>query len=117
MAERSKPIEVRFLPQAKKYFLEQNGKVQDKFLKAFDKTQIGLIGDWFKPLKNTNGIWEFRVRDHQKFYRIFAFWDTTHDSKTLILASHGFDKKTNKTPRKEIEKAESIKQKYFEDLK
>jgi len=35
----------------------------------------------------------------------------------LILASHGLDKKTNKTPRKEIEKAESIKQQYFEDLK
>ncbi|MFV8326845.1 type II toxin-antitoxin system RelE/ParE family toxin [Flavobacterium sp. ZS1P14] len=36
------------------------------------------------------------------------------DFKTLVLATHGIIKKTGKTPEKEIEKAESIRLKYFE---
>lgn len=74
---------------------------------------MGYKGEWFEKLKNTNGLFEFRTRDETKFYRIFAFWDGTGDSKTLIVATHGFDKKSNKTPKKEILKAEQIKVNYF----
>lgn len=42
----------------------------------------------------------------------FAFWDT--EQNTLIVATHGIIKKTQKTPPKEIAKAEEIKRKYFE---
>lgn len=44
-------------------------------------------------------------------YRLFAFWDTQTD--TLVIATHGIIKKTQKTPRKEIAKAERIRQEYF----
>ena len=46
---------------------------------------------------------------------MFAFWDT--DSETLIIATHGIIKKTQKTPAKEIAKAERIRTEYFEDKK
>ena len=57
--------------------------------------------------------------DHQEFrtlydgiqYRIFAFWDT--EEETLVLTTHGIIKKTQKTPAKEIEKAERIRKEYF----
>ncbi len=59
-------------------------------------------------------IWEFRERDTSKFYRIFAFWDSTLENETLIVGTHGLDKKTNKTPKQEIEKAKRIRNKYFD---
>ena len=80
---------------------------------SFEKTEMGIKGNWFEKLKNTDGIYEFRQNDHQKFYRIFAFWDS-EGKETLIIATHGIDKKSNKTPPKEIKKAEQIKKKYFE---
>ena len=45
-------------------------------------------------------------------YRLFAFWDT--EAQTLIVATHGIVKKTQKTPVKEINKANAIRTKYFE---
>ena len=108
-----KPIKVRFLKEAERYFLAQNEKIQKKFLISFEKIESGNKGNWFEKLKNTDGIYEFRQSDHQKFYRIFAFWDS-EEKETLIVATHGIDKKTNKTPLKEIKKAEQIKKKYFD---
>lgn len=108
-----KPIKVRFLKDAEKYFLALNERIQKKFLISFEKTELGNKGSWFEKLKNTDGIYEFRQSDHQKFYRIFAFWDS-EDEGTLIIATHGIDKKSNKTPPKEIKKAEQIKKKYFD---
>jgi phage-related protein len=108
-----KSIKVRFLKEAEKYFLAQSEKIQKKFLISFEKTETGNKGNWFEKLKNTDGIYEFRQSDHQKFYRIFAFWDS-EKKETLIVATHGVDKKSNKTPQKEIKKAEQIKKKYFE---
>jgi phage-related protein len=113
MSKLKKPIKVRLLKKAETYVLSQNVKVQKKFILAFDKTQAGIKGDWFQKLKNSNGIFEFRLSDHQKFYRVFAFWDS-EEMETLIIGTHGIDKKSNKTPVKEIEKAEQIKKEYFE---
>ncbi|MCU0322324.1 MAG: type II toxin-antitoxin system RelE/ParE family toxin [Chitinophagaceae bacterium] len=45
------------------------------------------------------------------------FWDLTLDKQTLIVGTHGLDKKTNKTPRQEIEKAKRSMNKYFEQKK
>ncbi|MBL0294150.1 MAG: type II toxin-antitoxin system RelE/ParE family toxin [Saprospiraceae bacterium] len=77
--------------------------------------ESGHKGDWFKHLEDE--ITEFRERDSSKFYRIFAFWDPTQDKQTLIVGTHGLDKKTNKTPRHEIEKAKRSMNKYFEQKK
>ncbi|MBI9037291.1 MAG: type II toxin-antitoxin system RelE/ParE family toxin [Bacteroidales bacterium] len=75
-----------------------------------------VFGEWFEKIKNTKGIYEFRIQDSNKFYRLFAFWDRTQEKETLIVCSHGLTKKTNKTPKKEIKKAEMIKEKYFDGL-
>ena len=68
----------------------------------------------FKKLGDTE-IWEFRTLFNGICYRLFAFWDTEQD--TLVIATHGIIKKTQKTPRKEINKAESIRKEYFENKK
>jgi phage-related protein len=79
------------------------------------KVQCGIIdNDIFKKLENSN-IWEFRTLYNHNAYRLFAFWDT--DEETLIIATHGIKKKTQKTPTKEIAKAERIRKQYFEQKK
>lgn len=66
----------------------------------------------FKKLENSE-IWEFRTLFNKTAYRLFAFWDK--DEETLVIATHGIIKKTQKTPAKEIAKAESIKKEYFKN--
>lgn len=112
-----KKIEVELLEEAEIYFLALNDKIQAKFLKACDKTESGLKGPWFEKLNSKDGIFEFRERDQEKFYRIFAFWYGDSESRTLILCTHGLDKKSNKTPKSEIEKAIRIKELYHKDKK
>ena len=57
-------------------------------------------------------IGEFRTLFNKIAYRLFAFWDT--EAETLVIATHGIVKKTQKTPSKEIAKAEEIRKLYFE---
>ena len=65
----------------------------------------------FKKLENSN-IWEFRTLYNGNCYRLFSFWDT--ETETLVIATHGIVKKTQKTPAKEIAKAEDMRREYFE---
>lgn len=112
MQKFSKPIKVKLLDEASEYIDEVKKKIKAKFFKSFEKVESGHKGNWFKPLED--GIWEFRERDHQKFYRIFAFWDSGEGEETLIVGTHGLDKKSNKTPRREIEKVKRIRKLYFD---
>lgn len=66
----------------------------------------------FKKLADTD-IWEFRTYFNKKRYRVLAFWDKTQPIDTLVIATHGFVKKTQKTPLKEINKAMYIRELYF----
>lgn len=66
----------------------------------------------FKKLDNSE-IWELRTLFSGICYRLFAFWDT--ETETLVVATHGIIKKTQKTPQKEIQRAEEIRKEYFND--
>jgi len=67
----------------------------------------------FKKLNNN--IWEYKTRYLGKQIRILAFWDRTASEQTLVMATNGFIKKTQKAPVPEIERAERIRKKYFEE--
>lgn len=66
---------------------------------------------FFKKLNND--IWEFRVRFSNQQIRLLAFWDKRKKENTLVIATNGFIKKTQKTPQKEISKAEQIMKQYL----
>lgn len=110
-----KPIEVIFLHQAEEFVDSLEAKARQKLFHSIRKTKERLIGQWFTKLKGSDGIYEFRFDENGKFYRLFAFWDTEFQTETLIVGSHGIAKKTNKTPKEEITKAERIKRDYFEE--
>ena len=63
--------------------------------------------------KLTHEIWEFRTRYQGQQIRLLAFWDKTNKQKTLVVATHGFVKKVDKIPGKEIKRALTIKKQYF----
>ena len=89
--------------------------VRSKIIYDVDKVANGHMDkNLFKKLENTD-IWEFRTLYKGIQYRLLSFWDT--ESETLVVATHGFIKKTQKTPRKEINKAEAIRKIYFETKK
>lgn len=113
MRNLKKPIDIILLDEAEKYYYSLSEKCQIKLLKSFDKTKEGIKSKWFKYLGDE--IWEFKDKDQNKFIRLLAFWDKTRDKETLIIATHGFDKKTNKTPKNQINKAKRIKDTYFEN--
>ena len=66
---------------------------------------------YFEHLTNTDGLYEIRVEFRSNIYRIFSFFD---DGKLIILIN-GFQKKSQKTPKKEIDKAIKIKKQYFDE--
>lgn len=67
----------------------------------------------FKKLKNE--IWEFRTKYSGLQIRLLAFWDKTDNKETLVIATHGFIKKVDKVPGREIDRALNLKDKYFDN--
>jgi len=64
-------------------------------------------------MKDSDGIFEVRVEVGSDIYRVFSFFDKGQ----LIILVNGFQKKTQKTPKKEIELAERLKNQYFNEKK
>ena len=107
-----KKFEVIFLTEAREFLLKLDEKSRDKIIFNIDKAKIKTDKELFKKLKGE--IWEFRTLYSKTHYRIFAFWDKEEKEQTLVLTTHGIIKKTDKTPEKEIDKADRIRLKYFE---
>ena len=109
------PITVILSNEADAFVRKQTLKAQQKIAYNIRKLQGGLMEkELFKKLEGSD-IWELRTLFNGICYRLFAFWDT--EEETLVVATHGIVKKTQKTPKKEIEKAERIRKEYFNDKK
>jgi phage-related protein len=64
---------------------------------------------YFQKMKNTVDLWEIRVKAGSNIFRFLGFFD----GKNLVVLSHAFQKKTQKTPRQAIQLAEERKRTYF----
>ena len=97
------------------FFAEQERKVQDKIIKVLDIIeQIDRIpSTYLKYIEGTNGLFEVRIKLGTNIFRIFCFFD---GNKFVILLS-GFQKKTQKTPKGEIERAIKLMSEYYEEKK
>ncbi len=87
-------------------------EVRSKITYNVHKCMYHEDAEVFKKLQGTN-IWEFRTPYNGIAYRLFAFWDK--DGETLVVATHGIVKKKRKTPQKEIDKAEMLRKKWFNE--
>ena len=108
-------LKVVLTEEAQAFLDAQPFKAQQKIYYNIFKVEEGVMKvDIFKKLENTE-IWEFRTLYNGICYRLFSFWDT--EEETLVIATHGIVKKTQKTPLKEIAKAEEIRKEYFDNKK
>lgn len=98
-----------------KFFAKQKEKVKDKIIWTFDLIEelTKVPETYLKHIENTNGLYEIRVQIGSDIFRIFCFFDKGQ----LVVIINGFQKKSQKTPKKEIEKAIKIKQEYEEENK
>lgn len=108
-------FKVEFLPEAVWFMDSLDPKSQGKIYANIRKAQ--LINDPVLFKKLTPTIWEFRTLYNRTYYRLFAFWDKIDGKQTLVLATHGLKKKTGKTPSTDLDKAERIRKKYFDQKK
>ncbi len=105
-------FETLYLEEAVDFLASLDSKVKSKIAYNIGKSQYYIDKELFKKLEHSE-IWEFRTLYNKQSYRLFAFWDT--DENKLVVATHGIVKKTQKTPKKEIIKAEAIRKEYFKN--
>ena len=92
------------------FFVKQREKVKVKIIWTLELIEeLERVPEtYLKHLENTDGLYEIRVQQGSDIFRIFCFFDQGQ----LIILTNGFQKKTQKTPKKEIEKAIKIKNEY-----
>jgi len=106
---------VEFLEEAKNFLDKSEEKAKEKIIYNIWKSRSTNDKELFKKLDGE--IWEFRTLFNKTYYRLFAFWDKTNKEDTIVLATHGLIKKTDKIAKNEIYKAERLRLKYFNDKK
>lgn len=107
----NKNFEILFLEEAFEFLSGLEKKHSEKILYNIRKSQVELVSELFKKLKDD--IWEFRTLYQGHQYRLLAFWDKTSTKDTLVVSTHGFIKKRSKVPDNEIQKAINSRSKYL----
>lgn len=97
------------------FFIKQTNKVKKKIvwtLSLIEEVQT-VPETYLKHLKGTQGLYEVRVQSGSNIYRVFCFFD----EGKIVVIMNGFQKKSQKTPKGEIEKALKIKKEYEQEQK
>jgi phage-related protein len=108
-------FQTRFLEEADNFISELKPKAIKKVFYNIDIAQQTNDPRLFKKLNNY--IWEFRTLHAGLQIRLLAFWDNTDSKETLVFATHGFIKKVDKVPAKEIDRAMKLRKQYFDSKK
>jgi phage-related protein len=93
-----------------KFFVRQRQKVKDKIIWTFELIEnLQRVPElYLKHIESTEGLYEIRVQMGSDIYRIFCFFDQGQ----LVVIANGFQKKSQKTPKQEIELALKIRGDY-----
>ncbi len=97
----------------KDFYLTQSDAVRNKInyclnmVKILDRVPSKIL----KYLEGTDGLYEIRIEVGNNIFRIFCCFD----EGSLVILFNGFQKKTQKTPSKEIDKAIRLMKEYFRE--
>lgn len=108
--EAGRRFNILFLKEADDFLGTLDAKAREKLLYNIHKSMHVLDKELFKKMDGTD-IWEFRASYRGNAYRLLAFWDD--ETASLVVATNGFVKKTQKTPAKELQRAREIRSRYF----
>lgn len=97
------------------FYVEQNEKVQEKIEYVFKilRTVQNVPKKFLEHMTGTDGLYEIRIEFESNIYRIFCCFDKGN----LVVLFNGFQKKSQKTPKKEIDLALKLKDEYFNSKK
>jgi phage-related protein len=97
------------------FFVKQRDKVKNKIIWTFELIEElpRIPESYLKHIEGTDGLYEIRVQLGSDIFRIFCFFDRGQ----LVVVANGFQKKSQKTQKKEIEKALKIKKEYESEKK
>jgi phage-related protein len=97
------------------FLKSQPVKVQNKIFKIIEaiETLERIPTTYLKIITGTNGLYEARIQLGSDIWRVFCFFDKGR----LVILLNGFQKKTEKTPKNEIEKAINLMNEYYESRK
>ncbi len=110
-------MKVRTVIAYKHYFIDfvksLPEKLQDKITKTilYVETLQMIPEKYLKHIEGAKGLYEIRVRFSSEIVRVFCFFD----GEKLVVLLSGFQKKTQKTPKNEIERAVRLMQEYFKE--
>ena len=95
------------------FFNTQTERVKDKIDYVLFLITVAerIPGKFFKYIEGTDGLFEIRLEFEGNIYRIFCCFD----EGKLVILFNGFHKKSQKTPRKEVDKAIRVKNEYFRE--
>jgi hypothetical protein len=106
-------FKVLFLAPAAHFLDELGAKTREKIYANISKCRYLNDPELLKKVRDD--IWEFRTFYGGLQYRILAFWDNSSSEQTLIIATHGFIKKQDKIPLREINRAINLREAYFQN--
>ena len=97
------------------FYNAQNAEVQTKidWTIGIVRTLQFIPSKYFDHLTGTDGLFEMRIKVNSNIYRVFCCFDEGN----LVILFNGFQKKSQKTPKSEIDKATKLKKEYFEEKK
>lgn len=97
------------------FFIKQNSKVREKIAYVFKiiNSVQNIPTKFLKHLEGTDGLYEIRIEFESNIYRIFCCFDKGN----LVVLFNAFQKKTQKTPKNEIDLATKLKDEYFNSKK
>ena len=93
------------------FFDQQTNRVKNKILwtlKVIEELDQ-VPENYLKHIRNSSGLYEIRIQAGNNIFRIFCFFDVDN----LVVVGHGFQKKSQKTPKQQIERAEKIKKRVL----
>lgn len=93
------------------FYLIVNDNVREKIGYVFRVIEtVDKVSEKFlKHIEGSDGLYEIRIESGPNIYRIFCCFDRGN----LVVLFNGFQKKTQRTPKQEIELAEKLKDEYF----
>ena len=97
------------MDQAFRFLKSLDQKTREKVLENVRISRLKIDSRLLKKIDRD--VWEFRTSFRSNQIRLLAFWD--RDRKSLIICTHGFIKKTQKVPKKELDRARALRKKYL----
>lgn len=97
------------------FYISLDSSIQEKIEYVFKVIRtVDMIPQKFLThIEGSDGLYEIRIKESINIYRVFCCFDAGR----IVILFNGFQKKSQKTPRKEVDKALRIKQDYFKNKK